>query len=455
MRELKDKKAVVVGLGRSGEAAARLLASRGAKVVVLDHKGEEELRPQMQALEPLGIEVRPGGHHKEALKGADLLVLSPGVDPSLPLWQEARRQGTEVMGELELAARSISEPIIAVTGTNGKTTTTHLIGHLLREARRRVFVGGNIGSPVAEYLLGGERADFVVLEVSSFQLETISTFRPWVAVLLNVGEDHLDRHRSFGDYLRAKARIFENQAPEDWAVLNLDDPPVRGLLEASQIPSSTLPFSKEPLDRREGAFLQGEDALLRLGGIEERVSLRPFPLRGEHNVENALAALLVGRLCGLEPQEMEGALGSFRPLPHRLEFVGEVKGVTFWNDSKATNPSATLRALEAMEGPVVLIAGGRNKGLDLGPLRRAARKKVRAVVALGEAGPEVERAFQGLAPVMRAQGMEEAVRLAFENSSPGEAVLLSPACASFDMFRDYRERGEAFRSAVERLRDGG
>ena len=452
MMDLKGKRTAVVGLGRSGVAAARLLATKGAHVMAVDVKDRESLSEALAVLEPLKVEVLPGGHHPEVLRSTDLVVLSPGVDASLPLWEELKGSGIEVIGELELASRWVQEPIVAVTGTNGKTTTTALIGHLLRSSGKEVFVGGNIGSPLAEYVMEG-KAELVVLEVSSFQLETIRSFHPGVAVLLNVSPDHLDRHGTFEGYLRAKARIFANQTSEDWAVLNLDDPQVRRLCEGG-LPPRILSLSKAPLDRREGVFSVGEEAIIRLGEREERLSLRHLPLLGTHNLENVLAAVGVGILLGLDPRQVEEDLRRFKPLPHRLELVGRVAGVTFFDDSKATNPLATLRAVEALGEGIVLIAGGQNKGLDLSPLRQLAQR-LKGVVAIGEAAEEVLRTFDSTVPSVRAEGMEEAVQRAFEMASAGDVVLLSPACASFDMFRDYRQRGEAFKRAVEGLRADG
>lgn len=448
MMALEGKRVAVVGLGRSGYAASKFLRSLGAQVVATDLKTEGELGPVVEELRAMGVEVRTGGYDPSLFEGASLVVLSPGVDPNQGVFRELKERGVEVTGELELASRFVGEPIIAITGTNGKSTTTSLVAHLLRTSGKGVFVGGNLDRPLSEHLLGGGRVDYVVLEVSSFQLETIETFRPFVSVFLNITPDHLDRHPTFEDYLRAKARIFENQREGDFAVLNLDDEHVKGLTDGMR--ATPVGFSHAPL--AEGVW-EGEGAIRwSLMGKAGTVPIDGLPLRGRHNVENAMAAVAVAVLCGLGRGEIEEGLRTFRPLPHRMEYVGEVGGVSFYDDSKATNPDATLRALDSFSVPVVLIAGGLNKGLDLGVLREKA-SKLRAVVAMGEAAEEVEEAFRGATEVVRAGDMGEAVREAFRLARPGDCVLLSPACASFDMFRDYKERGRAFQEAVRSLKD--
>lgn len=448
MRALEGRRTAVVGLGRSGYAASKFLKTMGAEVVAADLKPEGELGPVVGELRAMGVEVLAGGYGPSLFEGASLVVLSPGVDPNQGIFREMREKGVEVIGELELAYRFVREPIIAITGTNGKSTTTTLVAHLLRTAGKEVFVGGNLDRPLSEYLLGEGRADYVVLEVSSFQLETIQTFRPFVSVFLNITPDHLDRHPTFEDYLKAKARIFENQREGDFAVLNLDDEHLKGL--RSRIKATPVGFSHTALP--EGVW-EGDGAIRwSLMGRVGMVPIDGLPIKGGHNVENAMAAVAVAVLCGLGRREIEEGLRTFRPLPHRMEYVGEVGGVSFYDDSKATNPDATLRALDSFSVPVVLIAGGLNKGLDLGVLREKA-SKLRAVVAIGKAAAQVEEAFRGAAKVVRARDMGEAVREAFGLARPGDCVLLSPACASFDMFRDYKERGRAFQEAVRSLRD--
>ncbi|RLA85449.1 MAG: UDP-N-acetylmuramoyl-L-alanine--D-glutamate ligase [Deltaproteobacteria bacterium] len=444
---LEGKRVIVVGMGRSGQAASKLLKAKGAEVLVTDMRPEGEVAAAKGELEALGIEVKAGGYDPDVFKGVSLVVLSPGVDPKEALWQGLREEGIEVVGELELASWWVSEPIIAVTGTNGKSTTTSLIGHLLRMAGKRIFVGGNIGAPLSEYVLDGERADLLVLEVSSFQLETIRGFRPHISVFLNISQDHLDRHRDFREYLLAKARIFENQREDDFAVLNRDDPRIWGLIPG--IRARPIPFSR--MKTQEGVFVDGDSIRWSLSGEEGEISLGGLPLMGPHNLENIMASLAVALICGVGREGIEEALRSFEPLPHRLQFVGEFRGVSFYDDSKATNPDATLRALEAFSRPVVLIAGGLNKGLDLGVLREGA-DRLRAIVTMGESASRLEEVLGKEVPAVRACSMDDAVRKAFLLARPGDIVLLSPACASFDMFRDYKHRGEAFQEAVRRLK---
>lgn len=441
-----DKKVAVIGLGKSGIAASKLLRSKGAYVMAFDLKTSEEIKEIREVLEPLGVEVHCGPYKVELLEEVSLVVLSPGVNPQAPLWLGLKRRGTKVIGELELGYWFTDEPIVAVTGTNGKSTTTSLIGHILQSYGRKVFVGGNLGVPLCEYVLSGKKVELLVLEVSSFQLETIEVFRPKVSVFLNISDDHFDRHPNFEAYLSAKLRIFENQMGDDFAVLNRDDPNVWAI--STKLRPQVIPFSKSPLSG-EGVWYAGDRIKWRLMGKEGEI---PFGegLLGWHNLENVLASVAVGLVLGVNEGAMAEALLNFKPLPHRVEFVREFRGVKFYDDSKATNPHATLKALESMQGPVVLIAGGQNKGLDLKSLRTKV-EKVRAVVAIGEAAPEVEEAFVGAVPVVRAYDMEDAVRKAFALSEPGDSVLLSPACASFDMFRDYKHRGEEFKRAVWKL----
>lgn len=448
-QELTGKKVAVIGLGRSGIAASRLLKSTGARVIAFDLKTSDEIKEVRELLESLDIEVYCGPYKVELLEDVSLVVLSPGVNPQVPLWSGLKKRGVKVIGELEVGYWFTDEPIVAVTGTNGKSTTTSLIGHILSSCGRKVFVGGNLGVPLCEYVLSGEKVEILVLEVSSFQLETIEAFRPKVSVFLNISDDHFDRHANFEAYLSAKLRIFENQTSEDFAILNRDDHNVWGVRH--KLRPKVVPFSKSPFSG-EGVWYEQERIKWLLKGEKGELPFVKARL-GVHNLENILASVAVGLILGVDEGTMAEALSTFKPLPHRVEFVREFCGVKFYDDSKATNPHATLKALEAMEGPVVLIAGGQNKGLDLTALRARA-EKVRAVVAIGEAAEEVEEAFRGIAPVWKASDMEDAVKKAFTLSEPGDNVLLSPACASFDMFRDYRHRGEEFKKAVWRLGKG-
>ena len=451
--QLAGKKVLVVGLGRSGVAAARLCAAHGARVTVTDQKDAQVLGAALAAL-PQGTLQELGGHRRESFTGADLVVLSPGVPP-LSEVAAARAAGVPITGELELAARFIRAPLVAITGTNGKSTTTTLAGEILAASGHPTFVGGNLGTPLAE-AVGTPAAGpsgFVVVEVSSFQLETTERFRPTVGVLLNITPDHLDRYTDLSEYAAAKARLFAAQGPGDFAVLNVDDPRVATL--AGQLRSTVIPFSTRRV-LGDGGWIEGGQLCLRLPGQEIERFPAVWPgLVGRHNQENTLAAALASRLVGATAEELRAALGSFRPLPHRMTLVAETEGIAYYDDSKGTNVDAVVAALDGFPRPVVLIAGGRDKGGSYAPLAQALSRVGRGAVLIGEAADRIEEALAPVVKVSRAGSMDEAVAAATRLARPGDAVVLSPACSSFDMFRDYKERGEAFASAVSRLTGAG
>jgi UDP-N-acetylmuramoylalanine--D-glutamate ligase len=445
--QLADKRVLVVGLGRSGIAAAQLCAARGARVTATDKRRPEELK--LMGL-PDSVIRELGGHRRESFLGADLIVLSPGV-PEIPELAAARAAGVAITGELELASRFVAAPVVAITGTNGKSTTTTLIGEMLRATGRPTFVGGNLGEPLAEAVgtPAAQTDGFCVVEVSSFQLETTETFHPRVAVLLNITPDHLDRYDGLAGYTAAKARIFAAQTEADFAVVNFDDPlavrasaPGRARREGFSIVESLAT----------GAWLGGA-LLLKLPGQspESYPSSLPWLLGQRHNQANALAALLAARLAGATPAAALQGLLAFRPLAHRMELVAETGGVAYYDDSKGTNVGAVVAALDGFPRPVVLIAGGRDKGGDYGPLAEALRRVGRAAILIGEAADKLQAAFTGVLPIERAPTLEAAVTAAARLARPGDAVVLSPACSSFDMFRDYAHRAEVFRTAVTRL----
>lgn len=447
--EIAGKRFLVVGLARSGLAAARFLVRRGAVVAATDRAARPALAAAAEELEALGVRLHLGGHPEEAFVTAQAIVLSPGVPHDLAPIAAARARGVPVMGEFELAAHFIAEPIVAVSGTNGKTTVTELIGRMLAHSGRRVFVGGNIGTPLIGYVDAGRPADTVVAEVSSFQLDTIARFRPAVAVLLNITPDHLDRYPDFEAYVRSKMRLFENQTPRDVAVLNGADPAIRR--HAAAIPARRLFYNAA--DHREAAAWAEPGAIrVRLPGqAAQRFPLARFRLRGPHNLENAAAAALAALAAGAAAAGVQQALDTFTGLPHRLETVGRVGGVDYVNDSKATNVDAVKRALECFAPPVVLIMGGLDKEGDFAALLPEVRRAVKALILIGAAAEKIAAALAGAAPALRAASMAEAVRLAAEQARPGEAVLLSPGCASFDMYANYAARGEDFRREVARL----
>lgn len=451
--ELRGRRALVVGLARSGLAAARFLAERGAQVVATDTRRLEELAPEVAGLQALGVALELGKHRAETFVESELVVVSPGVPWERPELQAARRAGAEVLAELELAARFVEGPLAAVTGTKGKSTTTAALGAMLREAGLDVRVGGNIGAPLVGLLSGVSPETRFALEVSSFQLEGIRRFRPQVAVFLNLSPDHLDRHPSFEAYAAAKARVFENQGPADWAVVNADDPQVLALARAGR--ARCLTVSPRPGDEPCAFFADGA-ARLRLNGREECLfELAAVRLPGAHLAFDLLCAAAAARLMGAPPEAVARAVAAFDGVPHALERVAEIGGVRFFNDSKATNVDAACRSLETFPGPLHVILGGRYKGGDFGRLGPLLPGRVRTLLAIGEARPLIAEALGGQAEVRACESLREAVELAFAAARPGDTVLLAPACSSFDMFQDYAARGEAFRAEVRRLEERG
>jgi len=437
--DLSGKRVVVVGLGESGVAAARLCLARGASVVGTDRAPVDQLSP---AVRELSIEVVAGGHAGVAFGKADLVVVSPGV-PALPELEQAALAGVEVIGELELACRFVTAPLVVIGGTNGKSTTTTLVGDLLRAGGRHVFVGGNLGTPAAEAVV--RPFDAVVLEVSSFQLERAPTLHPKVSVLLNITEDHLDRYPSFVAYAEAKGNAFPNQVPGDVAIIPFGDAPTEE--QARRGRGDLVMFG------RAGDYLVDDGAVVEAES-GECFDLRSSRLHGRHNHDNAAAAIAAARALGIGVEAIRDGLAEFQPLPHRMALVRELGGVRFYDDSKGTNVGAAVTALSGLtEEKGVLIAGGRDKHGSYAPLVDALRERGRAVVLLGEAAPRLFDAIGGALPVEHAASIEEAVTRAFALSHPGDAVLLSPACSSFDMFRSYAERGDRFAAAVNGLKE--
>jgi UDP-N-acetylmuramoylalanine--D-glutamate ligase len=448
--DLHNQRILVVGLARTGIAAARFLHGRGALVRATDAATPDRLGPEVPALAEMGIALELGGHRPESFTSADLIVVSPGVPLTIPPLAAARTHGIPVIGEMELASRFIRAPIVAITGTNGKTTVTELVGAMLAASGRRVFVGGNIGTPLIGHVGSGAGVEVVVAEVSSFQLDTIVTFRPSVGVLLNITDDHLDRYPNFDAYGAAKMRLFENQRPEDTAVLNARDSVICG--RSAGIRSRKLYFNRsEPAEA--GAGLSGPALTLRLpGGDPVRLSLAAFKLRGPHNAENAAAAALAALAAGAVPDGIQQALAAFSPAPHRLETIATVDGVEYVNDSKATNVDAVRRGLECFGAPVVLIMGGVDKGGDFELLQDAVARRGRGLVLLGGARERIRASLGGLVPTHLAASMRQAVQTARKMAAAGDVVLLAPGCASFDRYANYQERGDDFRREVLQLK---
>jgi UDP-N-acetylmuramoylalanine--D-glutamate ligase len=466
--QLAGKKILVVGLGATGIATATFLVKRGAVVTATDSAPEAELRPEALALREKGVRLELGGNRPQPFETADLVVISPGVPQDAAMLDRSRKLGIPVLGEVELASRFIGQPIVAITGTNGKTTTTTLVGEMLRRSGMEVFVGGNIGTPLISYVDSDQKAGVIVVEISSFQLDTIERFRPKVAVLLNIAEDHLDRYPDLDAYTRSKNRIFENQGPADFAILNGADIRVAEL--SKNVVSQKLFFGRAGLVTQqagaEGALVTDEAIVFHTrlwrpeeqsgiaknnDGTEAVVSCSAIKLFGRHNIENAAAAALAALAAGGRLSAVKNTLQQFGGLPHRLEFVAAIGGVRYYNDSKATNIDAVLRAIECFSVPIVLLLGGRNKRGDFRLLKENLRRRVKQVILFGEAGDEIAAALDGTVTTSRAGSMAQVVATASRIASAGDVVLLSPGCASFDMYENYARRGEDFRRNVEKL----
>ena len=446
--DLQGKRVLVVGLARTGIATAKFLETKDSLVTTTEVKPKEEMGEALQELKEMDIKAEWGGHRAETFLKQDIIVVSPGVDLSIEPIQKAVKQGVRVISEIELAYHFIHVPIIAVTGTNGKTTTTLLIGEMLKEDGKKAGVGGNVGEPLILFADGKDRWEVLVVEISSFQLEAIEDFRPRISVLLNITEDHLDRYPSYDDYIEAKVKIFTNQNSGDLAVLNRDDPIVMQYKE--EVKAKKVLFSlREKLE--EGTFSNGQTIFHKLGGRGEEYSLAKAPLKGIHNVENMMAALTAARIFGCSKKAIQDTLNRFEGLEHRLEFVREIRGVRFYNDSKGTNVGSVVKSLQSFSEPVILIAGGKDKNGDLNPLKELIQKRVKHLILIGEAKERMNRELGGLTDTAMAKTMEEAVRLAHQKAKEGEVVLLSPACSSFDMFKDYKERGKVFKETVKKI----
>ncbi|MFY9646549.1 MAG: UDP-N-acetylmuramoyl-L-alanine--D-glutamate ligase [Terriglobales bacterium] len=446
--DLHNKRVLVVGLGKSGVASALFLKSRGARVTVSDAKPEAELRDEILLLLDHGITVETGGHGDRTFRGQDLIVVSPGVPVDAAQLLQARNLGEPVIGEIELAAQFLTGPIVAITGANGKTTTTSLAGEIIAAAKFPTLVGGNIGTPAISFVDQAGPSTWIVLEVSSFQLETIAEFRPRIAVILNITPDHLDRHKTFANYVAAKARVFENQKADDFAVLNADDPTTADLWDRCH--AQLFWFSrKKEVDK--GAFVRGGKIYFRdLHSEREIMPLAELPLKGTHNVENVLAGISIGMLVGCQPEQIRETVRNFKAVEHRLEFVARIAGVDYYNDSKATNVDATIKALESFPANIHLILGGKDKGSDYTVLNDLLRQRVKRVYTIGAAAAKIENQIQG-AEIDHAETLENAVRHACASAVTGDVILLAPACSSFDQFRSYEHRGSVFKEIVHSL----
>ena len=448
--DLAGKRVLVVGLARTGVVTALFSAGYGAAVTATDERSEAELAEAAARLREAGVKLELGGHNPDSFVNQDLIVVSPGVPARLPALELARARGIPVWSEIELAWRFLRGKLIAITGSNGKTTTTSLVAHILQTASIPTLVGGNIGTPLLALVENSMDTTVTVAEISSFQLETIEKFRPEIGVLLNLTPDHLDRHASFDEYALAKMRMFENQIERDTAVLNADDPEI-----TRRMPTKPHIFWFSRQKRvAAGAFLRDEQIFFRNEGSEVALARREeIPLRGEHNVENVLAACAAAHLAGADPGAIASGIKTFKGVEHRLEFVAEIAGVQFYNDSKATNVDAAVKAIEAFQGPLIVILGGKDKGSPYTPLRKSLHERARMAILIGAAADKIAEDLGDSVPLKNAGTLDRAVEITMQNAQAGDTVLLAPACSSFDQFENFEHRGRTFKELVANLED--
>ncbi len=450
MINYKGKKISILGMGSSGIACANLLDSLGSEVLISDLKDKNKLKNSIKKISQ-GIRIETGGHTKKILN-ADLIVPSPGIDTDFPLLQEAEKRNIPLLSEIEIAFSLVNaELIIAITGTNGKSTTTSLIGEIFRKAGKDVLVGGNIGIPFSDLVNKVKKNTVLVLEISSFQLERIKTFNPHIGIILNITPDHLERHKKMDIYAGIKADLFKNQTPADFCVLNGDDSYCVEI--AKRIKSKVIFFSRKK-QLKKGIFIKEGKIFFKLkeeGGDFLPLSISNIKLPGMHNLENVLAASTAAIVAGIKPEIIGETLKNFCGLEHRLEFVKETKGVKYINDSKATNVYSTLVAIESFSSKIILIMGGRDKGSGYLPLKKLIKEKVKLLIVLGEAGDLIKERLSGVAEIIKVSGVREAVEVAYNNSDRQDVVLFSPGCSSYDQFKNFRERGRFFKSEVEKI----
>ena len=446
--DFKNKNTLVVGLARSGVSAANLLHKLGANVTVTDEKGEETLSDNVKKLEK-GISLKLNGHDSVNINGIDLTIISPGVPWDSPFLNKIREKGIRIMSEVEFAFQQLQAPFIAITGTNGKTTTTTLTGEILKRGGKKVFVGGNIGNPLCEEVLNGGKSELVLSEISTFQMEGSETFKPYISAILNITPDHLDRHESMDEYIELKKRVFINQDENDYMILNLDDEITAGF--STEVRGKKVFFSRLK-EVENGAFVREDKIIFKNDGREETVcSLKDLKLIGVHNIENTLASVAISGICGISGKIMRDVISEFKGIKHRMELVREIRGIRFINDSKGTNVGATVKSLQSFNEPIILIAGGKDKGSDYLPLKGLIEDRVKFLILIGDAKKKIAKSLNGFKNKIEADTLENAVKEGYKRAKSGDIVLLSPACASFDMFRDYEDRGEQFEEIVNRL----
>jgi UDP-N-acetylmuramoylalanine--D-glutamate ligase len=442
------KKMVVIGMGKTGIAAASFLGKQGAKVTVTDEKPFDQWNAEFNLIaQEKWLEI--GKYNTDILADAGMVIPSPGVPPDNALLVAALKKKIPVMSEIELAYRFLKTPLIAVTGTNGKTTTTTLLGEILKTSGKKVFVGGNIGTPLIGYVEGSQKKDFVVAEISSFQLQWIEKFRPFIAILLNITRDHINYHGSFAEYRRIKTKLFENQTKSDYAILNAADSAQEGI--GGNIRAKIVKFSSAG-ELKSGIFLENNTIIFRMpDNGEEQYPLNMIKLPGLHNVENVMAAIMAARFCGCSQENIIAAVAAFSGLPHRIEFAGEKNSVKFYDDSKGTNVGSVMRALDTFAKPVILLLGGRDKDGDFETLKSSLATKAKKVILFGEARNRIESLIGGDVPTLKKTKLREAVESAYKDAHSGDVILLSPGCASFDEFANYKERGDFFKEIVRNL----
>ncbi|KFO66655.1 hypothetical protein ER57_16030 [Smithella sp. SCADC] len=448
---LTGKKIVVIGMGKTGIAAARFFGKQGAKVIVTDEQPVDKWGAEFEQIaKEKWLEI--GTYNARILTGACIVVPSPGVPPHNDLLVEALKKNIPVISEIEMAYRFLKVPVIAVTGTNGKTTTTTLLGEILQYSGKKTFVGGNIGNPLIEYVEGSQKDDFIVAEISSFQLQWIDKFRPFIAVLLNITCDHINYHGSFAEYRRIKTRVFANQTKADFAILNAADPEQKEIDRI--INAQAIKFSSKRV-LQEGIFIKKNNIVFRMPGApgakEEQYPLDIINLPGLHNVENVMAAIMAARFCGCSRENIIAAVSAFRGLPHRIEFAGEKNSIKFYDDSKGTNVGSVERALETFDQPVILLLGGRDKDGDFETLRPLLKTKTKKVILFGEARERIASLIGQDTPLVKKNKLKEAVESAYQDAQSDDVILLSPGCASFDEFANYKERGNFFKEVVRNL----
>lgn len=455
--ELKDKRILVVGLGKTGVSLAHFLTQHGAQVTITDHKSKPELASQLEIMGDLPIKLDLGGHSPKTFLQQDLVILSPGVPSTLKIFEYARSQGIKITGEFEFSSQFIKEPMIAITGTNGKTTSARLIQAMLQESGVKAWLGGSMGTPLVDYLRASEKSQVVIAEVSSYMLETCETFNPTNILFMNLAENHLDRYRSMEDYVNAKRRVFRNVNLGTTSILNADDNAVVELARDPAVQRGRIfYFSRKPALEPQimnigGAVNIGHQIVVRTGPEKEYYNIQNLKLRGKHSIENMMASILAAREHGATHEAIQRVIDNFRALPHRLEYVRKVGGVLFYNDSKATNVHAVLRALDSFDENVILIAGGKETNLSFEALRGQVRRKVKTLILVGEAKERINRDLGDYCETFLIGTFEEAVLIAYQKSRIGDIVLLSPGCPSFDMFDSFEERGDYYKEIIRKF----